>query len=367
MIPLHKVFMSDDAGEKVSKTLQSGYIGQGEKVEEFEGVLKDEFGTPYVLTTNSCTSALHLAVMAANLQPGDEVISTPLTCFAMNSVLGRHDLNIKWCDVSPDDLCMDMADLERKISPNTKAIVLVRWGGSPVKQSHLEWIVSDVASANYGKGPAVIVDCAHAYGTPPVIKHGNHRWYSCYSFQAVKTLTTGDGGAIICPQQDYEYVKRLRWYGMDRDLPQWENRAVYGIGDKYHMNDIAATIGLANYPHAKGLIEQQRYNSWTLHSAICGLKRKDIGLLDFNHNDSSCYYFTVLVDGRDAFIKKLAEAGFEASPIHVRNDKQPCFKDFAIELPNLDSIQHRYVNIPCGWWMTDELCYKMVDVIKDGW
>jgi len=156
MISLFKVFMNDNAGEEVNKILYSGFIGQGKKVEEFEDLLKNYFRNYLVLTTNAATSAEHLALHLLKnpsvnkissdnsgirnvtdshwpgINPGDEVLTTPLTCTATNWPILANGLNIKWVDVDPNTCNMDLDDLARKITPKTKAIMVVHWGGYPL-------------------------------------------------------------------------------------------------------------------------------------------------------------------------------------------------------------------------------------------
>jgi dTDP-4-amino-4,6-dideoxygalactose transaminase len=138
-IPLFKVFMAETAATEVAKVLNSGYIGQGPKVDEFERELRDYFNLDYVLTTNSATSAEHLAIHMLKskregwpgLEPGDEVLSTALTCTASNWPSLANGLKIKWVDIDQTTLNMDLDDLERKITSKTKVIMLVHWGGYP--------------------------------------------------------------------------------------------------------------------------------------------------------------------------------------------------------------------------------------------
>ena len=150
MIPLFKVYMDKDAHKEVKKVLNSGFIGQGPKVEEFESELREYFGTDFVSTVNAATSAEHLALhqlktpimetfdgcaqreIWPGMEDGDEVLTTPLTCTATNWPILANNLNIKWVDVDKKTLNMDLEDLERKITKKTKVIFVVHWGGYPV-------------------------------------------------------------------------------------------------------------------------------------------------------------------------------------------------------------------------------------------
>ena len=143
MIPLFKVFMSDNISHEISKVLTSGFIGQGPQVEKFEGLLKDYFGNQNVATTNSATSAEHLAIHMlkkplGNIGVGDEILSTPLTCTATNWPILTNGIDIKWVDVDTNNCNMNLDDLERKITPKTKAIMVVHWGGYPIDIDRLK-------------------------------------------------------------------------------------------------------------------------------------------------------------------------------------------------------------------------------------
>ena len=160
-IPLFKVYMNPTAKDEVGKVLDSGYIGQGPQVDKFESALKEYFNQDYLTTLNSGTSALHLAlhllkkpdenhdfyhgtIVAPNIWPGlkdgDEVLCTSLTCTASNFPVLANGLKIKWVDVDPKTLNMDLDDLERKLSPKTKAIIGVHWGGYPLDLDRIKEI-----------------------------------------------------------------------------------------------------------------------------------------------------------------------------------------------------------------------------------
>jgi len=229
IIQLFKVYMSKTAKDEAGKVLDSGYIGQGSKVDEFEAKLKERFKTDYVLTTNSATSAEHLALHLLKkpfkglhsfwpgINDGDEILATPLTCTASNFPILGNNLKIKWVDVDPKTLNMDLDDLARKITSTTKAIMIVHWGGYPNDLDKLKEI-QQKAFETFGFKPAIIEDCAHAFGSnfngQPIGSHGN---ICTFSFQAIKHLTSVDGGALVLPHRElYERGRLLRWYGIDR-------------------------------------------------------------------------------------------------------------------------------------------------------
>jgi dTDP-4-amino-4,6-dideoxygalactose transaminase len=329
MIPLFKVAMSPHAAWSVADTLASGWIGQGPKVEAFEQSLSSDLGMASAVTVNSGTSALTLALALAGVGPGDEVISTPMTCAATNTPILRTGATIVWADVDPRTGLIDPADVARKISPRTKAIVAVDWGGHACDYAAL------------GRhGVPVIEDAAHRL-TPPAV-HGD---YVAFSFQAIKFLTTGDGGALMVPPAQLERARLLRWYGLsracsvlDQDLPE--------AGFKFHMNDVAASIGLANIEPA--LVNRQRQQAHARQLA----ERLDLRQPTPPNDD--CWLFTVLVDDRPGFIRHMSAQGIETSPVHKRNDRLSAFANSrgADHLPGVDEFDRRQVNIPVHWALT---------------
>jgi dTDP-4-amino-4,6-dideoxygalactose transaminase len=368
--------MADTAAEATGEVLKSGYIGQGEKVDEFEKLLSGHLQTPYVNTVNSGTSGLHLILhmikdeqMVGSTEVRDEVLTTPLTCTATNFPILSHGLKIKWVDLDPNTCNVDMQDLRRKIGPKTLAIMVVHWGGYPCDLKEL-YNIQTQCSRMYGFVPPVIEDCAHAFGAKYRGKPlGSHDNYCMFSFQAIKHLTTGDGGLITCPtDQAHKRAKLLRWYGLDRtssaDFRCEQNIQEWGY--KFHMNDIAASIGIENFKHIDWILEKHRENATFLRNSLMfftGIQCME----SKNDRVSSDWVFTIRVDRRDEFMKMMKDKGIGVSRVHDRNDKHECLKEFRCPLPTTDLVCGDMCCIPCGWWMTTEDLDYVVDCIKEGW
>lgn len=377
-IQLFKVFMSENAAPEVTKVLNSGYIGQGEKVEQFESKLQDFFMKDYIVTLNSGTSGLHLALDLLKkssgkwpgLEDGDEVLATSLTCTASNFPILANNLNIKWVDVDPTTLNMDLDDLSRKISPKTKAIMLVHWGGYPNDLDRIKEIQNKCLEL-YGFKPAVIEDGAHSFGSKYKGKYiGNHGNMTMYSLQAIKHITAIDGGLLLLPHQElYDRAKLLRWYGIDRNSNRKDFRCEADIqewGFKFHMNDVCATVGMENLKHANEIISRHQSNAkfYDEHlQDIPGLTT----LTRHEGHESAFWIYSMLVEDRDGFYKHMKDCGIVVSQVHERNDKHTCVSDYKSSLPTLDRIIGKVVSIPVGWWVTDEDRQYIVDCIKKGW
>jgi dTDP-4-amino-4,6-dideoxygalactose transaminase len=377
-IPLFKVFMAETAASEVAKVLNSGYVGQGPKVDEFEENLKKFFDVDYLLTTNSATSAEHLALHMLKrpriewpgINENDEVLCTPLTCTASNWPVLANGMKIKWVDIDEKTLNMDLDDLERKITSKTKVILLVHWGGYPNDLDRIKEIQNRCKEL-YGFKPVVIEDCAHSMGSKYKGKLiGNHGNLCTFSLQAIKHITSVDGGVLLVPHKElYTRGKLLRWYGIDREGDRKDFRCEADVvewGFKFHMNDVMATIGIENLNHAERIIDRHKSNA-----AFYDKELKDVlgvKLLERKPgHESSFWIYSMLVENRDSFMKHMKKHGITVSQVHERNDKHTCVKEYRSSLPTLDKTIGKVISIPVGWWVNDEDRQHIVDTIKKGW
>jgi dTDP-4-amino-4,6-dideoxygalactose transaminase len=364
-LPLFKVHMPSDVDGPLLETLHSGFVGQGKKVAEFEKALIDEVQNSRVLTVNNGTAALRLALRLANVGPGDRVISTPMTCMASNTVVNEQFAEIDWADIEPDTGNIDPFSIVSRIGPRTKAIIAVHWGGYPADMDSINEIADDY-------GLAVIEDAAHAFGAVyKGARVGALSRFAAFSFQAIKHLTTVDGGALACERdEDYARGKLLRWYGIDREQPRQDFRCeadVAETGYKSHMNDIAATIGLVQLGHVRGVIEAHRLNAFYYNCEIECRGLRHIKSLAYRDDRISSYWlYTALVDDRPSFMAHMAANGIQASRVHARNDRHSCFRDagFQGDLPGVDEFDAHQVSIPVGWWVGQEEREAVMDAIE---
>ena len=382
-IPLFKVFMSEDVIQPLNNVLMSGYITQGKQVEDYEAELKKFLGKEYLLTLNNATAGLTLATRLLKKEdntfdwPGfdeeNDIVLTPaLTCFATTAAVLSNNVNIKWLDVDLNTANIDLEDIKRKLNKHTKIIYLVHWGGTPVDLDKLNQICEEHKTI-YGFKPMIVEDCAHAFGTEYNGKKlSNHGNICVYSTQAIKHLTTGDGGIITLPYKSlYDRCKLLRWYGIDRDKRNYKGKdfrlehdiAEYGY--KFHMNDINATLGLYNLPHIPSLLQKNRANA-TFYDD----KLKDVQGIKLMENNPKCnsaywlYTIRILNGKKQEFMDKMKEVGIMTSQVHNRNDINTCVKEFEEILPNLDILEKELVCIPVGWWLKKTDLEYIVSKIK---
>lgn len=343
--------MSPTVPKAVGDVLMSSYIGQGPKIDLFESEFGEFIGTDRdVLSVNSCTSALDLSLHLIGVKPGDEVLTTPITCTATNTVIVNRGAIPVWCDVDPMTGLIDPVDVRSKITSKTKAIMAVNWGGLPADYSHLKAF-----------GLPVIEDAAHG---PMTIESRNHGDYVCWSTQAIKFLTTGDGGMLLAPKDQIERARLLRWYGLDRRSSQSFRceQNIKEAGYKYHMNDICAAIGLENIKHLEVILLSHKRNAHFYCRELQELSKITV----LPYNDTSAYWiFTILVDHPRKFMQFLKERDIESSPVHARNDKHTGFYYPNGDLPGVDLFDAHQCSIPIGWWLDENDLYTVVDVIKE--
>jgi len=370
-IPLFQVAMSKDAVETASYVLGSGYVSQGPMVEEFEKRLQNRLDTPHLVTTNSATSAEHLILhmMRKNIPPTkNEILATPLTCTATNWPILANGYDIKWVDIDPKTLNICLDDLEKKITHKTAGIMFVHWGGTPVSLDSLDDILNKKED-QLGYRPFVIEDCAHAFGTETLERlRDKHNNYRTYSFQAIKHLCAGDGGALVLTnKEEYKRAKLLRWYGIDRENNSKDFRVEDDIkewGFKFHMNDINAGIGIGNLKEIDNIISKHKSNAAFYQKHLKNVK----GVSLYKYNPYSSYWiYTLYVENRAAFMKHMEKKGIIVSRVHERNDRHSCVNQYKTNLPNLDKVCEGMICIPVGWWVTEEDREYIVGAIKEGW
>jgi dTDP-4-amino-4,6-dideoxygalactose transaminase len=356
MIQLFKVGMSGDVTPLINEVLLSGFIGQGPKVEIFEETLAKVLKTQIKpVTVNSCTSAIDLCLHLCDVQPGDEVIATPQTCFASQvGIIHRH-AKIRWADIDPMTGLMDPESARKLITKKTKAIVAVNWAGRICDFKTLKSF-----------GIPVIEDAAHTWDVflKEPVERGD---YICYSFQAIKFLTSGDGGLIICPNEEKEQEARiLRWFGLDRTKSE-SFRCTQNItkaGYKYHMNDINATIGLANIDLANLSVNLHRKNAKYL---IDNINNQNLVMPLWDETCSFWLFSMHVLNGRKSeFTKYLVENGIACSPVHYRNDLYDSTIHFKEkDLPGVTAFDETQVCIPVGWWLTEDNLKHIVNTLNN--
>lgn len=365
-IPLFYPHIPARAKDEVLDTLSGRWIGQGPKVERFEKKFKELFlGNHEALSVGSGTDALHLAYLLAGVKSGDEVLVPSFTCTATNIPLLYIGAKPVFIDINQETMNLDVNDIEHRITSKTKAIVCVDYGGVPNDYDRLNEICKKF-------NLKLISDAAHSLGTQYKNKYSCQLAdYTIFSFQAIKTITTGDGGmvAIKDPKQ-LPLAKRLRWFGIDREAKQggvWENDIV-DIGYKYQMNDIAAGMGLAALEEIDKVITYRNELFKKYENSIKTDRVKIVGKSADKDYFSSSWLITIIVDNdRVGLMKKLRENGVESAQVHYRNDRYSIFGGRRNDLPNMDKIEQNYLVLPLHTRMNDKNIEFISDIINQGW
>ena len=353
------------AKRRVNEVLDGRWIGQGPRVDQFESFFMHKFALPgCALAVNSGTSALHLAYLAAGLKKGDEVLTTVFTCTATNIPLLYIGCDIKFVDIDPKTLNISVEDLKRKVSNRTKAIVIVHYGGLPCDMSEIQRIAEEV-------GAVIIEDAAHALGAQYDGDYiGSLSEFTMFSFQAIKHLTTGDGGMLVARDHALSpLLKRLRWFGIDRTDKQkgvWEND-IREVGFKYQMTDISASIGLAGLEEFDSTLEIRKELYSRYVQGLAGFSDVQIVSDSDPRKVHAAWLFTILVERRMDLQRKLRELGIESGQTHYRNDRYSIFEQARGDFPGMDFADDRYLVLPLHTKVSISDVDRIVQQIRSGW
>ncbi|MFN0058373.1 MAG: DegT/DnrJ/EryC1/StrS family aminotransferase [Planctomycetota bacterium] len=358
--------MSAAAVELAAQTLRSTFVSEGKRVKEFEAALASRLGLMNPAALNSGTSALHLALDVVGVGPGDEVILPPQTFIATGHVVLMQGAKPVFADIDPETGNLDPADVRRRITARTRALIPVHWSGYPCDLDELNALARE-------RDIAVIEDAAHALGATyrgrPI---GAISRFTCFSFQAIKHVTTGDGGALAClDARDSELAFTRRWFGIDRvrHQPDLLGERVYDldhVGYKYHMNDLAAAVGIGNLADFPRRLVRRReiaalYTRELAHVAGLRLLRDD------GDRESAYWLFTMRVERRADFIRKLAESGIPASVVHLRIDRNRVFGGVREDLPGMALFNKEQVAIPVHEQLSSDDLGHIIETIRRGW
>jgi len=360
MIRLFKPYVAScTASQKLYEIFNKGDLTEGEYSDSFEEKISEYIGNKNTSLTNSGTSALHLAGILSGIEKGDEVITTAMTCMATNEPFYNMGAKLVFADIdiTTGNICPE--SIRSKITDKTKAIVAVHWAGQPVEIDE----INDIAKEFNIK---VIEDAAHAFGSSYKGKRiGSHSDFVCFSFQAIKHLTCGDGGAIACKsQEDVERARKIRWFGLDRKYKgksRWDQDIVES-GYKYHMNNINAVIGLENIRNIKYIIDthirnRNYYDEHIVNPKIVKMRKPD-------YTVSSSWIYSILTEDRETLKSYLADNGIDSDRVHVRNDQYSVFGGRDESLKNLNKFDSNLLNIPVGWWVEEGQAAKISRVLN---
>lgn len=365
-IPIFNTYIDKSSNLNVNNVLESTYLSEGALVKEFESRLSNELNIVNPVAVNSGTSALHLSLILAGVGPGDEVIIPAQTFIATGLVVLQQGAIPVFADIDYETGNICCESVKSKITAKTKAIIVVHWGGYPCE-------MDDLVEISKINKLILIEDAAHALGANYKGRQiGSISDYTCFSFQAIKHLTTGDGGLIACKSsfKADEAIQR-RWFGINRSESKLSNlgERIYDLnllGFKYHMNDYAAALGISNLVSFKKRLQQRldvaKFYDEEL-SSVSGIK-----LFKYSKQIKSSYWlYGFHVENRDEFINHMKKNGVATSVVHQRIDKYKIFGGIRHDLINQLKFDESQIHIPIHEMVDLDVAKKIVDNIKQGW
>lgn len=357
--PMFKVHIDTErALDELKPVLGSGFVNEGEQVTELNNHFKKWMNHDQTIMLNSCTSALTLALKLSGVGPGDEVIATSMTCVASNTPIHTFGAKVVWADIDHMTGNIDPSQIEKLITPKTKAVLCVNWSGLPAD-------VKEIYRICESNGLKFIQDAAHSMGAK-VDGNQIHQYahYTCYSLQAIKHITTGDGGILVVntDEDDFKRAKALKWFGIDRDATkdekgEWKGQRwemdVVEAGFKFHMNNITAAIGLSQIDHMDSIIEAHVRNG-KLYERLFSENTKIQSLKYPQGAEPTFWVYTLMLDeslDRDSIVQELNDIGINAGLVHTPNHYYTCFDESFVDLKETDYFHKHQISLPCGWWL----------------
>lgn len=354
--------------EQVKEAFEYGYFGLAYKTDEFEKEIGKYLDTNRkVVCTNTGTTALHLALDSVGIGPGDEVIMPSFTFVATAQAVEMCGGNVVFCEVQPDTFLMDVEDAKKKITGRTKAIMPVHYAGRPCDMDALMEI-------HKCTGIRIIEDAAHAFGSEyKNRKIGAFGDITCFSFDSIKVITCGEGGAMITNDNDVEdLAKKKRLLGIDRKtmvVKNWKKRSweydVTTPGYRYHLGNINAAIGLAQIKKIDKFITRRREICYLYNQELKNVK--GITLMPDGYDDITPFMYVIRVkDNKRNLLKDYLrdhdiETGISYIPCHTFG----LFKQEGVDLPITDEIYKEILCLPIHPELADDDIREVTDRIKE--
>jgi perosamine synthetase len=368
-VRLFKPSVGEEEIQLIREAFERSWIGLGPMVNEFEEQWQQFTGSRMAIGVNSATAALHLALAAFRFPKGKKVLVPSLTFAATATAVLYNRLIPVFVDSDPETLGMDLADLDRKYDKDCVAVMPVHYAGHPVPMERLmPWARE--------RGLKVVEDCAHTAGAMYKGKMlGTWGDIGCFSFEEKKLMTTGDGGMMVTDDPElFKDVKAMRWVGIDKD--NWKTAQQYVsanrdalhwfyeinvLGYKYNMNDLAASIGLAQM---KKLPAMNARRSEVIARYMEGLKGIPgvAPLLPFEPENYCYQMFGIRADQRDELMIFLKSKGIATGCHYTPLSIQPLFEPWGKTCPFVEEEHNRFITLPLHADLTDE----EVDYVVEG-
>jgi len=368
MIKVSRGCLGEEELAEVREAFDYGYFGLAYKVVEFEEELEKYLGAKYVTATNTGTSALHLALLTLGIGGGDEVIVPSLTFVASFQVISATGATPVPCDVYSRTLLIDIDDVRSKITERTKAIMPVHYAGNPCDMDALMKIAEEYKVR-------IVEDAAHALGSYyKGRKIGSFGDIACFSFDSIKNITCGEGGAIVC--QDTELagiLKQKRLLGIDRKSQAssaWKERSwffeVKTQGFRYHMSNINAAIGLAQLKKIDTFISRRREICRRYDSSFKEVPA--ISCLEINYDAVAPHIYVIRVKNgrRDGLMDYLKSLDIETGINYIPNHLHHFYATKAGSLPETEKAYQEILTLPLHFGLSDDDVARVIDGVIKG-
>lgn len=322
-IPVFVPHIGVDTLKHLTDALHVGWLGMGATTKEFETLIAEYLGLEgrHVVTTNTGTASLHIALVAAGVGPGDEVITPSFNYVADHQAIRMAGGEVVMCDVREDNLGIDCEKTEALITERTKAIMPLHFAGIPCDQVGVFKLAEKY-------GLRVVEDACHAFGTTiQGRKIGSYGDVACFSFDPVKIVTSIDGGCVVVnTPQELERLHRLRLLGVDKDTTErYKNRRAWDYdvvseGFRYHLTNIMASVGVSQIKRVDEFVGSRRKVCRAYNEAFGNLEGVFAPRSDFATVSPFIYSIRVLRGRREALIEHLRARGIDAGihfvPVH---------------------------------------------------
>ena len=351
----------------IGAVFQSGWLGLGETTFAFEEELKRYLRCRHAIAVNTGTSALHIALSGFGVGPGDEVIVPSITFAACVQAIIATGATPVFCESYEADLLMDIEDVARKLTPRTKAVMPVHYCGNPCD---IDRLLSLAESHRF----VVIEDAAHAFGsTYKGRKVGSFGHATCFSFDPIKNITCGEGGAVALQDDGIaEEIRRRRILGIDKDTwHRYKNTRswfyeVISPGYRYHMPNFCAAIGLVQMKKVDAFIRRRREICRRYDAAFEKLKKVCILNMNYDEVAPHIYIVRILDADRDRFMDFMKERGVGTGIHYIANHIQPFFKPYVREpLPVSERLWQQIVTLPLYYDMTEADIRTVIDAVVE--
>ncbi|MBI4596984.1 MAG: DegT/DnrJ/EryC1/StrS family aminotransferase [Candidatus Omnitrophica bacterium] len=356
MIPVSRPSIGAQELAAVREVFDTGWLGLGATTAAFEGALSQRFAGRQVVAVNTGSSALHVALAASGIGPGDEVMVPSLTFAASVQAIVATGATPVFCESHEETLLMDIDDTISRLTPNTKAIMPVHYCGQACDMDRLLALAGE-------RGLLIVEDAAHAFGSTcrgrPIGSFGH---LTCFSFDPIKTITCGEGGAVVVEDgRVADRMRRMRLLGIDRDAWQRSKGAkswsyeVTDPGFRYHMPNFCAAIGLTQLDRLEEIVAKRRGICRRYDEAFHRLRVVRLLKVDYAAAAPQLYIVKVPGDARDGFMAFLQARGVGTGVHYLANHRQPFFAPFARgPLPRAEQVAEQIVSLPLFTDMTDE-------------